>query len=98
MTKDIEWNGVPRRKNDVYLQSMKIQIDRIDKFITGDPMSSPPIKGCHDRLTKLEEEDQVRDKTKDTIIQTAVGSAAIAIGGALIWIAVAIKAAFMKGH
>ena len=66
--------------------------------IYGDPDASPPILGYDARLKKLEELENIRDKTKKELIKLAVGSVTIALGGAILWVAAAVKAAFIRGH
>lgn len=72
------------------------KIDRIDKFITGDPTANPPLKGINERVNALEDVEKMRIKNKDTAINMATGSIAIAVGSVVIWLATVIKEAFIK--
>lgn len=97
-------NAIGRHIEDqaVQREEVRVLLGKVSLAVFGDPTARPPIKGHQDRLEKLEkiEEDRIKEETKnkDNAVALAVGSAAIAIGGALIWVAVAIKEAFMKGH
>ena len=86
----------------VQREEVRILLGRVSIAIFGDAMANPPIEGYHARLERLEKEinDQKQEKkdSRTNAINLAVGSAAIAIGGAVCWVAVAVKEAFMKGH
>lgn len=86
----------------VQREEVRILLRKVSLAIFGDPMENPPIEGYHARLERLENErkDEKKEKrdTKNNAINLAVGSAAIALGGAIIWVATVIKEAFMKGH
>lgn len=83
-------------------EEVRVLLDQVSVAVFGDPMAQPPVEGYHARLKRIEEEryEEKKDKQniKDNAINLAVGSAAIAVGGAICWIVVAIKEAFLKGH
>jgi hypothetical protein len=72
------------------------KIDKIDKFISGDATSNPPIKGIHERVTHLEDLEQYRLATRQNVISMATGSIAIAIGGVIIWCFNILKAGLIN--
>ena len=93
-----KWDGTPRRRDDPLIMELSGKMDVVVKFIEGDPMASPPIKGLHDRLCALELEKIERDKGKDKLMDMATGTVAIAAGGIVLWIGSAIRTYFIKPH
>lgn len=103
---------VHERDNTLDLEKLKIseRLESIEKSfkvesemnralirkIYGDPDANPPIKGYEARLQALEKIEDDREKTKERLLQMAVGSLTIAIGGAVIWIFIVLKTAFIS--
>lgn len=89
-------------KNDFTLEKLKIS-DKLDtiilnqekfhKQIWGDPEKG--ITGLDARVIILEQDKASRINIKKEAAKMVIGSMTIAIGGAIVWIGVAIKTAFM---
>lgn len=78
-------------------EESRILLGKVSIILFGDQTASPPIKGrlaeYDERIRELEKVDRERIKNKDSVIKMAVGSATIALGGAVIWLANVIKEA-----
>lgn len=72
-------------------------LQRLETKVYGDPKTIPPIIGLEDRLDNLEKIENGRLKQREGMIKIAVGSMTTAIGGAIIWLFIVIKEAFIKG-
>lgn len=83
-------------------EEVRILLKNVSVAVFGDPMANPPLEGYQHRLKRIEDkidlEEKDRQKNKDNMISLAVGSLAIALGGAIIWVCIAIKEAFFRGH
>lgn len=71
-------------------------LEIINKRMNGDFDVIPPKDGHEQRISELEKEHKERKETKESFMKVAVGSLTMAIGGAVIWIFIAIKDAVIK--
>ena len=94
------------RNNSLDLEKQKIaeRLSELEKTVGrafnklyGDPQANPPIPSLEARLKELEIIESNRDKNRQTLIKTALGSVTIAVGAMVLWIFTVVKDAFI-GH
>lgn len=94
------------RRNPLDLEKQKIAdrladlertVGRALNKIYGDPDSNPPVMSLETRLKELEKIENSREKNKQTLIKTALGSVTIAVGAIVLWIFTVLRDAFI-GH
>ncbi len=90
---------IERAENKIERHELRGFMDTISKRMNGDYLVNPPVLGHEQRLMSLEKVDADRLKNKEVILKMAIGSFTIAVGGAVMWIFVVLKDAFIgKTH
>lgn len=94
------------RHNQLDLEKQKIaeRLGDLEKTVAraftrvyGDPDANPPVPSYEERIKELEKEKNLRERNKDTLIKTALGSVTIAVGAIVLWVFTVLKDAFI-GH
>jgi len=64
--------------------------------VYGDPDANPPVPSYEQRIKELEKLEKNREKNKDILIKTALGSVTIAVGAIVLWVFTVLRDAFIK--
>ena len=96
--KHIQESEKDRQESVKERQEMVINMAKMHIRIYGNNEIDPPVEGHETRLRRLELVEESRLKNKREMLNLAIGSFTIAVGGVILWILSALKVMFIKGH